>query len=174
MLLAYFSQPGHPGGDAYARWLLDQMEIFYSTFHSTFVKLWNENASSPGANSEVYRSTVFPAGSEALKSAMNDYMHKIFLDSIGFAGMKMIRRVVGIAHVADLENIKDADLRSDCEKRALSLARELVLCGAGVSGYSSCDPWSSGELKGGFIDLIRKKAEISYSSPAPRSWSKIN
>ncbi len=41
--------------------------------------------------------------------------------------MKMIRRIVGIAHVADLESIEDADVRSQCEKRSLLFARTLVL-----------------------------------------------
>ena len=40
---------------------------------------------------------------------------------------QMIRRILGLAHVIDLEHIKDPDLRGSCEKRALQLARELVV-----------------------------------------------
>ena len=38
----------------------------------------------------------------------------------------MTRRIVGIAHVADLESVADADARSVCERRALRLARKLI------------------------------------------------
>ena len=43
-----------------------------------------------------------------------------------------IRRIVGIAHVEDLESIKDADVRSSCEKVSLLFARRLVV------GMSKC------------------------------------
>lgn len=38
-----------------------------------------------------------------------------------------IRRIVGIAHVEDLESIKDTDVRSSCEKVSLLFARRLVV-----------------------------------------------
>ena len=38
----------------------------------------------------------------------------------------MIRRTLGLAHNIDLELIEDPDLRADCERRTLRLARELV------------------------------------------------
>ena len=39
----------------------------------------------------------------------------------------MIRRIVGIAHVADLEKIEDGDARSECERKALRCGRTLIL-----------------------------------------------
>ena len=42
----------------------------------------------------------------------------------------MIRRIIGIAHVEDLESIQDADRRADCERLALKIARELVVNGS--------------------------------------------
>lgn len=41
--------------------------------------------------------------------------------------MKMVRRIVGIARVADLETIEDFGVRAPCEKRALLFARTLIL-----------------------------------------------
>ena len=46
----------------------------------------------------------------------------------------MVRRVVGIAHVEDLESIADGDVRAACERRALRAARELVV---NPGGYPS-------------------------------------
>ena len=36
------------------------------------------------------------------------------------------RRIVGIAHVADLDSIEDADVRAECERRALEFGKKLV------------------------------------------------
>jgi 5-methylthioribose kinase len=38
-------------------------------------------------------------------------MHEVWEDCVGFMGAVIIRRIVGIAHVADLETIADADVR---------------------------------------------------------------
>jgi hypothetical protein len=55
------------------------------------------------------------------------YLANILVDSLGYAGAKMTRRVVGIAHVADLEAITDPDVKAVCERAALRCARRLVL-----------------------------------------------
>jgi 5-methylthioribose kinase len=39
----------------------------------------------------------------------------------------MIRRILGISHVEDLEAIADRDRRAACETHALRLARELLV-----------------------------------------------
>ena len=44
------------------------------------------------------------------------------VNTLGFAGAKMIRRILGLAHVEDLESIEDTDIRAACETRALNLA----------------------------------------------------
>ena len=74
-------------------------------------------------------------------------MDGLWRDTIGFAGMKMIRRIVGIAHVADLEDISDTNVRATCEKRAVLLAREMVLYGAGMS-----------DVMGGGLDTLLERA----------------
>jgi 5-methylthioribose kinase len=48
----------------------------------------------------------------------------------------MIRRILGLAHVEDLESIADPERRALCERRALRLARRLVVEGAKFSGVS--------------------------------------
>jgi 5-methylthioribose kinase len=54
-------------------------------------------------------------------------MARLLRDSIGFAGAKMARRILGLAHVEDMESISDPDRRAPCERRALRLAREFML-----------------------------------------------
>jgi len=54
-------------------------------------------------------------------------MGRLFADSVGFAAAKMIRRILGLAHVADLESIADPDIRAKCETKALRLARDMLV-----------------------------------------------
>uniref|UniRef100_A0A0A9F4M9 Uncharacterized protein n=1 Tax=Arundo donax TaxID=35708 RepID=A0A0A9F4M9_ARUDO len=53
-------------------------------------------------------------------------MTNLFHDSLGFGAAKMIRRIVGIARVEDLESIKDASKRAQCERAALNCAKAIL------------------------------------------------
>lgn len=57
-------------------------------------------------------------------------------DTLGFAGMKMIRRVVGISHVEDLDGIKDKATRARCESHALALGKRLAMLSENLGGKS--------------------------------------
>jgi 5-methylthioribose kinase len=46
---------------------------------------------------------------------------------LGFAGIEMHRRILGLAHVAEFDRIEDPDLRAPLEARSLKLGRDLVL-----------------------------------------------
>jgi 5-methylthioribose kinase len=45
----------------------------------------------------------------------------------------MIRRILGLAHVEDLESIADPERRAKCEIKSLHLGRELLLGAAAFS-----------------------------------------
>ena len=62
------------------------------------------------------------------------FMRMLFQDTLAFAGAKMIRRILGLAHVEDLEAIADPERRARCEVKALRLARELLV---GPNHFSS-------------------------------------
>jgi len=64
---------------------------------------------------------------QALKAAQSKYLRDVLADSLGFAGAKMTRHVVGIAHVADLESITDQDVKAQCERAALKCGRRLIM-----------------------------------------------
>jgi 5-methylthioribose kinase len=46
----------------------------------------------------------------------------------------VIRRLVGLSHVADMDGIQDPDLRAGCERRALGMGRRLLVQGARGTG----------------------------------------
>jgi 5-methylthioribose kinase len=46
---------------------------------------------------------------------------------LGFAGIEIHRRILGLAHNADFETIADEDLRAKCEAKALKFGRHLAV-----------------------------------------------
>jgi 5-methylthioribose kinase len=126
LFLNYFSQSARlsSGGADYAEWVLSQIITFYETFQDRFSSLWEESWRE-GMISELYPKSICSSDSQ-FQQARDRYMSAIYADMLGFTGMKMIRRIVGIAHVADLDSISDSEIRSVCEKRCLNFARKMV------------------------------------------------
>lgn len=128
LLLAFLAQEGHessPGARSeYRRWILKTTEEVWNRFEERFLQLWRENVAG-----DAYHASLFgdPAAQESLLLEQRRYLHRLFHDSLGFAGVKMIRRILGLAHVEELEAIRDPDLRARCERKALRLGRLLVV-----------------------------------------------
>ncbi len=134
LYLAFFAQSGHEAKagarDDYRDWILATAEEVWTLFDRRFRALWNTRHAG-----ETFAPGLFAegAGPAALKGAQDAYMRRLFVDSLGFAGCKMTRRILGLAHVEDLESIAHADLRAECEKRALKLARAFMVEGQGFA-----------------------------------------
>jgi 5-methylthioribose kinase len=128
LYLAYFAQSGHeaePGarGD-YREWILAMAEQTWVLFDQRFRGLWTGRHGGDAFVPELFRDA---AGQSALRGAQDAYMRRLLTDSLGFAGCKMTRRILGLAHVEDLESIADPEVRARCEKRSLRLARSLMV-----------------------------------------------
>ncbi|MGE0629311.1 MAG: S-methyl-5-thioribose kinase [Hyphomicrobiaceae bacterium] len=124
LLLAYFSQPGHATGYndriSYQEWLLATIEEIWETFEAGLRCLVIEHSG------ELFPSEPFNQSSIAA-SLINSRLRAILSDTIGFAGAKMIRRIIGISHVEDMETICEPSVRAQCEAKALSLARSMMI-----------------------------------------------
>jgi 5-methylthioribose kinase len=127
LLLSWFSQAGHatPADDreAYRDWILAQAGILWDTFRGRFLALWTEHA-----KGDAFPAALFagPGGAAMIDAARNTYLDTLFADMIGFAACKMIRRIVGFAHVIDMDSIPDVHRRASCEASALTMARILL------------------------------------------------
>lgn len=123
LLLNYVSQPGHSNNaEAYGAWVLGQIIVFYNTFVMEFLKQWNDTAQHVGY---LYSRDTLLSPVE-IKACQQSYTKQLLADTIGFAGMKMLRRIVGIAHVEDLESIAEAKTRSECENTVFVLPKRLL------------------------------------------------
>ncbi|KAL0387046.1 UNVERIFIED_CONTAM: Methylthioribose kinase [Sesamum radiatum] len=126
LILAYFAQDGHAekGNDRklYKEWILKTISDTWNLFYRKFTALWDKNRDGPG---EAYLPAIYN-NPELQLLVQHKYMEDLFHDSLGFGAAKMIRRIVGVAHVEDFESIKEASKRADCERKALNFAKTLL------------------------------------------------
>lgn len=131
LLLNFFSQDGHArdGDDRadYKAWVLETTEAVWRGFDVAFRALWRDARTGDAYPAAFFEDAEQPVDSDA---ALDRYMRALFRDALGFAGAKMIRRILGLAHNIDFEQIADKTRRAACERPALQLGRALVL-GAG-------------------------------------------
>jgi 5-methylthioribose kinase len=137
LLIAYFSQDGHEARvyarSPYRHWILVQVEQVWRLFSQRFVELWNKSKSGDAYMPELFTE---PEGAAVFAAEKQRFMRNLFIDSVSFAGIKMIRRILGLAHTEDLESIEDPAMRAKCETKALMLARRLILDAEKLTGIS--------------------------------------
>jgi 5-methylthioribose kinase len=137
LLIAYFAQQGHETSphqrDSYRAWICDQIKAVWAGFHDRFLALWGQ-----AQEGDAYVAGLFTSSEDrsAMEGERKRFMRVIFEDSLAFAGAKMIRRVLGLAHTEDLESIADAERRALCEAKVLQLGRELLIGAKGFSGIA--------------------------------------
>jgi 5-methylthioribose kinase len=127
LLLSWYSQAGHEAlaGDrsGHRAWILEQVRVFWNTFRSQFAGLWREKAAGDAYPRALFRDEESRRALERLQEA---YLDALFSDMLGFGACKMIRRILGFAHVLDFEGIADANARARCEAAALGMAASLL------------------------------------------------
>jgi 5-methylthioribose kinase len=128
LIMAYLASAGHersPGERrAFEAWVAETIESVWGEFSRKFVELWRAEA-----QGDAYPATLFmgEAGAARLEGERQAYMARLFQDMVGFAGAKIIRRILGLAHNIDFEWIEDTRLRAICEARSLRLARAMLV-----------------------------------------------
>ncbi|XP_030486349.2 methylthioribose kinase [Cannabis sativa] len=126
LILAYFAQDGHAVGENdrknYKEWILKTIEDTWTLFRKKFTALWDKHKDGSG---EAYLPAIYN-NPELQLLVQKKYFEDLLHDTVGFGSAKMIRRIVGVAHVEDLESIADPSKRATCEKRALCLAKMLL------------------------------------------------
>jgi 5-methylthioribose kinase len=115
LILNFAGQEGWSKDDesrkAYRAYLLQTVKEVWTHFEDNFRALWNEHG--------VDR--VFQA------PGYQDYFIKNLLqDTAGFTGAKMVRRIVGLAHVADIDKIEDSAARERAQRLALAIGTSFI------------------------------------------------
>lgn len=118
-----FAQDGHGEGAApHQAWLMDQARAVWEAFAGRFGELWEAERTG-----DAWPRSLFEEQGQGSEAARDALLARVERDALGFAGAKMARRILGLAGVADLETIEPEALRAACERRALRLARALIV-----------------------------------------------
>jgi len=115
-LLLNFAAQAHWSADESARtarraYLIQSVRSIWNAFERKFRDLWDAHGVDRIAYTAGYQ---------------NDYMRRLLQDTIGFAGCKMVRRIVGLAHVADIDKIPDPAVRKKAQVVALAIGTALI------------------------------------------------
>jgi 5-methylthioribose kinase len=115
-LLLHFAAQEHWSAEETARnhrrqYLIQTIHEIWVSFERKFRELWNEHGVDRIARTPGYQ---------------DDYMLRLLQDTIGFTGAKMVRRIVGLAHVADIDRIPDPIVRGKAQRIALSIGTKLI------------------------------------------------
>ncbi|MNI01942.1 Methylthioribose kinase [compost metagenome] len=95
----------------YRSYLLETIQAVWTNFASEFRALWNEHGVDRISKTPGYQ---------------NLYLQQVLQDTIGFAGTKIVRRIVGLAHVADIDKIEDTVARERAQRLALQIGKSLI------------------------------------------------
>ena len=98
--------------EQHQQYLLAQIATLWQQFASQFNQLMSDECREPALQNSLYQQR---------------FLQQVFADSLGYAGCELIRRTVGLAHVADLDSISDSTVRGQCEAKAIKLGRELIV-----------------------------------------------
>lgn len=101
------------------KYILETIHTIWSGFKKNFINLWNTQSRGDLYIKDMVNKTL----KEEIQS---EFIDGIFKDALGFAGISLIRRVIGIASNPDMLAIKDEKLRAECERNELKLGRDLL------------------------------------------------
>jgi 5-methylthioribose kinase len=123
--LGYYSQSGLARNPLeYESWLLEQVAEIWSKFEHKFSALWDEHLQGDYLPARLL---THDTRAQVIARVRADYIARVWDDALGFAAAEMIRRILGLAHVADMDEIADPTARALSETRALHAARELLV-----------------------------------------------
>lgn len=125
--MSFFSQRGHEKDgerEEVRRWLLDVTEEVWGVFRAEFSHLWRAERTGM-----LYARSLFEDRGDALgaEQALQGVLAETWADLLGFAGVEIHRRILGLAHNADFETIEDPDRRAACERPALRFGRQIAV-----------------------------------------------
>lgn len=96
----------------YRNYILKTIEDIYNKFSEKLHKLWIEKVNDISFKNENF---------------LDYYLEKYFKDMLGYASVVIIRRIHGLAHNIDIDEIGDLKIRSRVQQSVLDLATNIML-----------------------------------------------
>jgi 5-methylthioribose kinase len=107
---------------AYGQWLLQTIEDLWYQFTVKFLSLWSAHELS-SENTFMGKDLT----GDSHQTFRHAFLKQVFSDTLGFAACKMIRRILGVAKVADFMQFEDQHFRAKLETQALKMATTMLL-----------------------------------------------
>jgi 5-methylthioribose kinase len=118
--------------------LLDSAVQCWEGFAQQFMLLWQQHEVQEGVQTAFIGRDLDGQSRQEFRTA---FLRRIFDDTLGFAGCEMVRRVLGLAKVADIAGIEDLQARASAEIQALQLAERLLLERGTVTSIQQLLSW---------------------------------
>jgi 5-methylthioribose kinase len=96
----------------YREYILNMIEHIYDHINMSFAMIWERDIK------DEYK---------MVKDYREHYITALLRESAGFSGCKIIRRVVGLAHVADIDSIQDTKKRAKAQRLALKIGTAVII-----------------------------------------------
>jgi len=96
----------------YRAYLLQTINDVFNTFIKVYTECWEKDAR------EEYK---------AVNGYLEHNLKSIFSDAIGFGGCKTNRRIISLAHVADMDSIENEKRRAEAQTLALRIGDFMIL-----------------------------------------------
>ena len=136
LYLAYYASDGLGHSEDHKKYLQCMIKDVLIRFTYDFSKLWRMHGIRKDFGGLTHPS-VFNTGAnqsfadnshdmDYFQQSMLEFISRVIYDAHRFAGAKIIRRIIGIAHVADMEGIENVELKSKCERAALETGMRLL------------------------------------------------
>jgi len=153
---AYYGPMGYDIGAVFANLLLNYAgqeywmkdaaarEAFRNNLLQTIISIWNQFNDKFLA---LWESHGVDRMANEAKGYKEYYMKKVLQDTVGYTGAKMVRRIVGLAHVVDIDGIEDAAIRNTAQRLALAIGTELIVRNRSIETIEE------------LIELVKKQLE---------------
>ena len=124
LYLNYFSHAYKSSTESvnYSQWLLQTIDDLWNKFEGKFLSLWSAHEQS--AQSTFMGKDLTGDSHQTFRQL---FLQQVLSDTLGFAACKMIRRILGVAKVADFMQFEDQKLRAKLETQALKMATTMLV-----------------------------------------------
>jgi 5-methylthioribose kinase len=106
---------------------LRDIDRFWASFQQDFAALWSESVVQDKPSGDACASALFQDDPSSLRQVQAHILQDIETDTIAFAAMEIIRRILGYAHVPDFGMIAERAARANRQEAALTLACDLLV-----------------------------------------------
>lgn len=96
----------------YRKYILNSIEEIWDEFEKCFRKVWDEAGKEISTKVEDYK---------------DYYINNLIHETIGFSACEVMRRVLGMAHVPDLDSIENLEHRARAQRLALNIGQVMLL-----------------------------------------------